>query len=128
MKKLNRCHAIVASKGRHDVEVANGTVEIVDPKTNLSIRIITIRFLNVLFGEAIKSLLGQRGRVLVRNQLEEKLKTDKTLWKCFISEYNSDKDIYGVNTFPALEIKQDPSIFLHFQKISGHELSISLSS
>ena len=28
-RELNLCHAIVASKGCHDVEVANGTVEVV---------------------------------------------------------------------------------------------------
>ena len=105
MKKLNLCHAIAASKARHDVEVANGTVEIVDSETNLPIPFITIRFLNVLFREAIKPLLAQCGRVLVRNQLEEKLKTDETLWKCFISEYNNEKEIYGVNSFPSPEIK-----------------------
>ena len=43
-----------------------------------------------------------------------KLKNDETLWKCFISEDNSDKEIYGVNTFSSLEIKQDPSIFSTF--------------
>ena len=44
MKKIALCHAIVAAKGRHDVEVANGTAEVVDPKTNSPIRFITIRF------------------------------------------------------------------------------------
>lgn len=128
VKILNLCHAIVASKVQHDVEMTNGTVEIVDPKTNLPIRFITIRFLNVLFGKAIKPLLAQRDRVLVHNQLEEKLKTDETLWKYFISECNSEKEIHGVNAFPSLEIKNYRGIFLHFQKINGHKLPISLSN
>ena len=32
IKKPNLCHAIVTAKGEHDLEVANGTIEIVDHK------------------------------------------------------------------------------------------------
>ena len=36
------------------------------------------------------------------------------MWKCFISEYNTDSDIYAVDTFLSLEIKQDPGVFTKF--------------
>ena len=114
LSKYNLCNGIVAAKGQNDVNAANGKIEIIDPKTSKPIRFISIRFLNVLFGEAIKPLLANRGQVLGRNQLEEKLKTDQKLWTTFIQEYNSDQEIYGENTFPSLEFNQDAKDFQKF--------------
>ena len=111
LSKLNLCHAIVSAKGQHDVEMANGTFEVIDLKTNSPTHFVTIRFLNVLFGEAVKPLLAQRGQILGRNQLEEKSKTDQNIWTTFIQEYNSDQEIYGENTFPSLEFNQDTKDF-----------------
>eukprot|EP00957_Ditylum_brightwellii_P130285 9938358-Ditylum_brightwellii.AAC.1 len=77
MKKLNLCQAIVVSKGKHDIAVANGTAEVMDPRTSLPTRFVTLRFLNVLFGEEIQPLLANRGKMLEHNQLQDKLKMDE---------------------------------------------------
>ena len=111
LSKYNICNAIVVAKGQNDANAANGTIDIIDPKTSKPIRFISIRFLNTLFGETIKPLLANCGQVLGRNQLEEKLKTDQNLWKTFIREYNSEKEVYGENTFPSLEFNQDAKYF-----------------
>ena len=105
MRKDHICHSVVDAKGQYDIGVANGTLEMVDPITNRSIRFVTIRILNVLFGEAMKPHLVCRGRVLIRSKLEEKLKTDEAMWKCFFSEYNTGLDVYAADLFPPLEIK-----------------------
>ena len=114
MRKDHLCCGIVDAKGQYDIGVANGTLEMVDPITNHPIRFVTTRFLNVLFGEVMKPHLACRGRVLTRSELQEKLKTDEAMWKCFISEYNTDSDIYAADAFPSLEIKQDPGVFTKF--------------
>ena len=114
IRKDHLCHEIVDAKGQYDIGVANGTLEMVDPITNHPIRFVTTRFLNVLFGEAMKPHLACRGRVLIRSELEEKLKTYEAMWKCFISEYNTDSDIYVADAFPSLEIKQDAGVFTKF--------------
>ena len=50
------------------------------------------------------------------------------MWKCFISEYNIDSDNYAADTLPSLEIKQDPRVFLNFQKVNENELPITLNN
>eukprot|EP00957_Ditylum_brightwellii_P176081 13407734-Ditylum_brightwellii.AAC.2 len=77
MKKLNLCHTIVAAKGKHDIAIANGTTKVTDPRTSLPTCFVTLCFLNVLFGEEIRPLLANRGKILERNQLQDKLKTDE---------------------------------------------------
>eukprot|EP00957_Ditylum_brightwellii_P153177 11659172-Ditylum_brightwellii.AAC.1 len=58
MKKLNLCQAVVVAKGKHDIVVANGTAEVKYPRTSLLTCFVTLRFLNVLFGEEIWPLLS----------------------------------------------------------------------
>ena len=104
----------MAAKGRNNINAANGTIEIIDPKSNKPIRFISIRFLNTLFGEIIKPILANRGQVLGHDQLQEKMKSDQNLWTTFIREYNSKKEVYVENTFPSLEFNQDAKDFQEF--------------
>ena len=36
------------------------------------------------------------------------------MWKCFISEYNTDLDVYAADAFPSLDIKHDPGVLTKF--------------
>ena len=103
--------ALVELRARKEGQVASGTIDEVDD-AGVPIRFNTKRFLNVLFGEKIKTFIATRGRVLTKQQLEDKLSTDQQLFEEFVDEYNDESvDPYGAHAHPSVDDFQDATKF-----------------
>eukprot|EP00957_Ditylum_brightwellii_P087911 6694606-Ditylum_brightwellii.AAC.1 len=99
MKKLNLYQAIVVVKGKNNIMVANGTAKVTYLRTSLPAHFVTLRFLDVLFGEEIQPLLANCSKIIDHNQLQDKLETDEVLQHKFIVEYNLSKETYASDAF-----------------------------
>jgi hypothetical protein len=96
LAKQPLCEAIVQWKGEHDRSVANGTVELINPSTNMPLRFNMKRFVNVMFGHTMLPQLAKRGRVLTAGDLEDGKRTDQDLFQNFLVQYNdSGKPSYS---------------------------------
>ncbi len=51
-------------QGEHEKFVTNGTVELINPSTNIPLHFNTKRCINVIFGAFMLPKLAERGRVL----------------------------------------------------------------
>lgn len=83
LAKQPLCEAIVQWKGEHDRSVANGTVELINPSTNMPLRFNMKRFVNVMFGHIMLPQLAKRGRVLTAGDLEDGKRIDQDLFQNF---------------------------------------------
>lgn len=115
LNKARVCDEIVKGKVIYDKKVRFGTLEVIDPKTNLPLCFNTKLFLNVLFSEAIRPLLATRGASLTKQELQEKLSTDQELWEVFIVEYNTMKQSYGTNAYPSAGFDQNAANFTVYE-------------
>ena len=111
LNKQKLCEAIVDWKAEHDISVANGTAETVDPIMQRPLCINTKRFLNVIFGPVMKPELSTRGQALKAMELEDKKKTGEDLFTAVIVEYNSGNLLYSCHAFSNIDNFMDAGIF-----------------
>ncbi len=109
--KQTLCEAIVDWKAEHNISVANGTTETVDPITQRPLCINTKCFLNVIFGPVAKPKLSTRGQTLTEIELEDKKKTNEDLFTAVIVEYNSGNLLYSCHAFSNIDNFMDAGIF-----------------
>ncbi len=111
LNKQKLCEAIVDWKAEHDISVANGTAETVDPIMQRPLRINTKRFLNVIFGPVMKPKLSTCGQALTAMELEDKKKIDEDLFTAVIVEYNSRNLLYSRHAFSNIDNFMDAGTF-----------------
>lgn len=115
LAKQPLCEAIVQWKGEHDRSVANGTVELINPSTNMPLRFNMKRFINVMFGHTMLPQLAKRGRVLTAGDLEDGKRTDQDLFQNFLVQYNdSGKSSYSHHAFEYVDDFADAADFSTF--------------
>ncbi len=84
LAKQPLCDAIVQWNGEQDRSVANRTVVLINPSTNMPLRFNMKRFTNVMFGHTMLPQLAKRGRVLTAGDLEDGKMTDQDLFQNFL--------------------------------------------
>lgn len=129
LAKQPLCEAIVQWKGEHDRSVANGTVELINPSTNMPLRFNMKRFVNVVVGHTMLPQLAKRGRVLTAGDLEDGKRTDQDLFQNFLVQYNdSGKPSYSHHAFEYVDDFAALLISLHSQPQNGKMQRGSLGS
>jgi hypothetical protein len=112
LAKQPLCKAIVQWKGEQDRSLANGTVELINPSTNMLLRFNMKRFINVMFGHTMLPQLAKRGRVLIAGDLEDGKRTDQDLFLNFLVQYNdSGKPSYSHHAFEQVDDFVDTADF-----------------
>ena len=115
LAKQPLCEAIVQWKGEHDRSVANGTVELINPSTNMPLRFNMKRFVNVTFGHIMLPQLAKNGQVLTAGNLEDGKRTDQDLFQNFLVQYNdSGKPSYSHHAFAYVDDFADAADFSTF--------------
>ena len=67
--------ALVVHRAKKEQQALTGTLEQTDSTTGALLRFIAERYLNVLFGTVMTSLLKFRGKTLTARELQNRLKT-----------------------------------------------------
>lgn len=90
--------ALVVHRAKKEQQALTGTLELTDSTTGALLRFVAERYLNVLFGTVMTSLLKFRGKTLTAMELQDRLKTDEDFHRKLIKEYNdSSNTAYGQN-------------------------------
>ena len=90
--------ALVVHRAKKGQQALTGTLELTDSTTGALLRFVAERYLNVLFGTVMTSLLKFRGKTLTAMELQDRLKTDEDFHRKLIKEYNdSSNTAYGQN-------------------------------